>query len=214
MLKAAALLGRARVFCASRIVRIASLRSSRDIRSRIRMPSRWSISCWITRASRPDASTRSSSPCSSGRGRARATGRSTSTCTPGRLRQPSSAGSRSSLDHSSRGLTSGVSGILGIGAIDEHAVQNAQLGRRQPDAERVVHELTHPLDLRRAAHRRRRSIRAPWRAARGRRACGRGASAASRRARVSGSSGGGPASTSPTSSATSGDCCTSAMAPF
>ena len=43
---------------ASRSVRIACLRWSRDVRSRISTPSRWSISCWITRASRPDASIR------------------------------------------------------------------------------------------------------------------------------------------------------------
>ena len=41
----------------SRSSRSARLRSSRVVRSRIRTPSRWSISCWITRASRPEAST-------------------------------------------------------------------------------------------------------------------------------------------------------------
>ena len=40
----------------SRRVRMASLRWSRDVRSRMRIPSRWSISCWMTRASRPVAS--------------------------------------------------------------------------------------------------------------------------------------------------------------
>ena len=28
-------------------------------------------------------------------------------------------------------------------------MQNAELGRREPDAERIVHQLAHPLDLRR-----------------------------------------------------------------
>ena len=41
---------------ASRSARIARLRWSRDVRWRIRTPSRWSISCWMTRASRPEAS--------------------------------------------------------------------------------------------------------------------------------------------------------------
>ena len=38
---------------ASRSARIAALRCSRVVRSRISTPSRWSISCWMTRASRP-----------------------------------------------------------------------------------------------------------------------------------------------------------------
>ena len=41
------------------------LRWSRVAWSRISTPSRWSISCWITRASSPDASIVMGSPCSS-----------------------------------------------------------------------------------------------------------------------------------------------------
>ena len=37
--------------------------------------------------------------------------------------------------------------ILGVGAIDEHAVQHADLRGRQPDPERVLHQLAHALDL-------------------------------------------------------------------
>ena len=37
--------------------------------------------------------------------------------------------------------------VLGVGAVDEHTVQHAELGGGQPDAERVVHQLPHPLDL-------------------------------------------------------------------
>ena len=40
----------------------ACLRPSSVVRSIVRMPSRWSSSCWITRASSPSASTRTSSP--------------------------------------------------------------------------------------------------------------------------------------------------------
>ena len=47
---------------ASRRVRIASLRWSREVRSRMRIPSRWSVSCWMTRASRPEASMTTGSP--------------------------------------------------------------------------------------------------------------------------------------------------------
>ena len=117
----------------------------------------------------PSASISSSSPLAScARTRTR-TGRSTSTWTPGRLRQPSSATSSSSLLHSSTGLTSAVERVLGVGAVDEHAVQHAELGRGQADPERVVHQLAHPLELS-AAGARRSARRGPrWRAARGRR---------------------------------------------
>ena len=65
----------------SRRIRIASWRWSRGVRSRIRTPSRWSISCWITRASSPRLTT----TCAPFRRRARTRtwiGRSTSTWTP------------------------------------------------------------------------------------------------------------------------------------
>ena len=52
----------------SRSARMAPLRWSRSVRSRIRTPSRWSISCWRTRASSPDASIRIGSPVDVGAG--------------------------------------------------------------------------------------------------------------------------------------------------
>ena len=60
-------------------------------RSRIRTPSRWSISCWSTRASRPEASSWTGSPSTSRPLTRACSGRSTSIETRGRLRQPSSA---------------------------------------------------------------------------------------------------------------------------
>ena len=47
---------------ASRSAFIASLRCEREIRSSTSTPSRWSTSCWITRASRPEASIEIGSP--------------------------------------------------------------------------------------------------------------------------------------------------------
>src|SRR5262245_26677151 len=38
--------------------------------------------------------------------------------------------------------------VLRVGPVDEHAVQHSELGRGQPDAERVVHQIAHALDLR------------------------------------------------------------------
>jgi hypothetical protein len=89
---------------------MASLRCSLEVRSRISTPSRWSISCWITRASRPEASTRRSAPVSSSAFTRTCSGRSTSTVMPGMERQPSSPHSLSSLDHSTSGFTSAISG--------------------------------------------------------------------------------------------------------
>ena len=37
--------------------------------------------------------------------------------------------------------------IVGVGAVHEHAVQHAQLRGGEAHAERVVHQLPHPLDL-------------------------------------------------------------------
>ena len=82
------------------------------VRSRISTPSRWSISCWMTRASRPGRLDRQvARRARRARARGRAIGRSTSTCTSGRLRQPSSAISSSRLDHSISGLTSATIGL-------------------------------------------------------------------------------------------------------
>ena len=93
----------------SRRVRIASLRWSRGVRSRIRTPSRWSISCWMTRASRPEASIEDRLAVGVlGAARARGSGARRRRATPGRLRQPSSNVSSSLAAHSSSGLTSAL----------------------------------------------------------------------------------------------------------
>ena len=105
---------RARGLSASRSARIAALRCSRVVRSRIRMPSRWSISCWMTRASRPVASTIEVLAVLVPRAhehRDRALDVDWITC--GRLRQPSSLISSSLLDHSISGLTSATIGLPG-----------------------------------------------------------------------------------------------------
>ena len=74
--------------CHSRSARIASLRCSREVRLRIRTPSRWSISCWITRASSPDASITIGSPKPSLALTRMWTGRSTSTWTSRQAQAP------------------------------------------------------------------------------------------------------------------------------
>ena len=132
---------------ASRSARMACLRWSRVVRSRISTPSRWSISCWSTRASRPEASISCSSPCSSC---AR-----TRTCT-GPLDLDEHAGQRQAallerlallagpLEHR---VDDGGDRRVGVDAVDEHAVHHADLRGREADAERVVHEPAHPADL-------------------------------------------------------------------
>ena len=77
---------------------------------------------------------RSSSPCSSCARTRTCTGRSTSTSTPGRLRQPSSKTSSSSLAPLDLGVDQRVDGAVGLDAVDEQAVQDADLRRRQADA--------------------------------------------------------------------------------
>ena len=74
------------------------------------------------------------------------TGRSTSTSTAGRLRQPSST-SPSRAPPLDLGVDERRHGRLLLDAVDEHAVQDADLGGGQPDAERVDHQLAHPRDL-------------------------------------------------------------------
>ena len=54
--------GRVGYVCPRAARRSAALRCSLVVRSSISTPSRWSISCWRTRASRPEASTSSGSP--------------------------------------------------------------------------------------------------------------------------------------------------------
>ena len=81
--------------------RSAPRRCSLSVRSIIRTPSRWSISCWSTRASNPDPSIRTESAGRRFPGCGRS-GRSTSTTIPGK--SSSSATARSSEeDHSTRG---------------------------------------------------------------------------------------------------------------
>ena len=125
----------------------AALRWSREVRSRISTPSRWSISCWSTRASRPDASIVIGSPCSSCARTRTWIGRSTSTSTPCRRqaalldRLQLVAGP---LDHR---VDDRVDGRVRLDAVDEHALQLADLRGRQADPERVLHDPPHLLDL-------------------------------------------------------------------
>ena len=126
---------------------MASLRWSRDVRSRMRIPSRWSISCWMTRASRPVASIRIGSPL-------------------GVLRADPDVGRALDVDVDAGQaqaallhrllfaagpledrVDEGVDRAVVLDAVDEDAVQDADLGRGQPDPERVVHERAHPRDL-------------------------------------------------------------------
>ena len=81
------------------------------------------------------------------RARAARAARSTSTCTPGRLRHPSSAISSSSLCPLDLGVHEHRQRVVDIRFVHEQAVQHTELRRRQPDAERVVHQLAHPLRL-------------------------------------------------------------------
>ncbi len=74
----------------------------------MRTPSRWSISCWSTRASSPEASISIDSPAVSRPLTRACRGRSTSIETRGRLRHPSSATTASSESHSTCGLTKAV----------------------------------------------------------------------------------------------------------
>ena len=127
--------------------RIACLRCSREVRSRMSTPSRWSISCWMTRASSPDASIRISSPFSSWARTRTWIGRSTSTCTDGQAQ----AALLHALGLLARPLDLGVDERghrrLGVGPVDEQAVQHAHLGGGEADAERVLHEQPHARDL-------------------------------------------------------------------
>ncbi len=72
-----------------RRARIASRRASGVVRSKISTPSRWSISCWITRDCRPSASMRTGSPSASAPSTTIVAKRSTGTWTSGSERQPS-----------------------------------------------------------------------------------------------------------------------------
>ena len=81
-----------------------------SVRSMISTPSRWSISCWITRASRPDASIRISSPCSSCAPHADVDGPLDVDGHAGQAQTALLCGLRSSEVHSSAGLTTATSG--------------------------------------------------------------------------------------------------------
>ena len=130
----------ARLARRSRRVRMASLRWSRGVRSRIRRPSRWSISCWMTRASRPDgldedllaAGVLGADPhvdraldvdVDAGQAQAALLHRLLVAAGPLQDR-----------------VDEGVDRPVVLDAVDEDAGQEADLRRRQPDAERVVHE--------------------------------------------------------------------------
>ena len=159
------------------------------MRSRIRTPSRWSISCWITRASRPSASTSSSARRAASCARTR-TRRALDLDVDAREAQAALLGGLELLAGATRctGLTSAVDRLVGVGAIDEQrgAARRAGSPRGRRRARRAsARPCARP---RRAAPSSKRSTGdragaqhriaelAHWR------------SAASRRARVSGSS--------------------------
>ena len=116
---------------ASRSARIASLRCSRVVRSRIRTPSRWSISCWITRASSPEASTTIGSPALVERADADVDGPLDVDEHPGEAE----AALLHRLELLARPLDLGVDerrhGRLMLHAVDEHAVEHARPGARR-----------------------------------------------------------------------------------
>ena len=132
---------------ASRSARIACLRWSREVRSRISTPSRWSISCWSTRASRPDASIEQLVAALVLRADAHV---------DRALDLDEHAGQRQAallerlallagpLEH---GVDERGDRRVRVDAVDEHAVHDADLGGGEADAERVVHDLAHPADL-------------------------------------------------------------------
>ena len=126
---------------------MASLRWSRGVRSRIRTPSRWSISCWMTRASRPDASI-------DDRLAVRVLRADADVDRP--LDVDVDAGkAQAALLHPllllarplQFGVDQRVDRAVVLDAVDEDAVQRADLGRGEADAHRVVHERGHPRDL-------------------------------------------------------------------
>ena len=131
----------------SRSVRIACLRWSRRVRSRISTPSRWSISCWITRASRPGR-------LDSERRAGLVAGAHPHVDRP--LDLDADAGEREAallhrLELVAPALELRVDEHgerrVGLDAVDEHAVHHAELGGGEADPERVVHQLAHALDL-------------------------------------------------------------------
>ena len=114
---------------------MACLRWSREVRSRIRTPSRWSISCWMTRASRPLASITSSLAVAR---RRRARGRR-----PARSTSTSTRGQREAALLDELGLLAGplehrvderVDRRVRLDAVDEHAARAAELRGGQADA--------------------------------------------------------------------------------
>ena len=103
-----------------------------SVRSRIRTPSRWSISCWSTRASSPEASSSSGSPLdveAADPGVQRRARRRRPI--PGRLRQPSSAVASSSESHSTCGLTTRGRRGVRAGLEDQQPAQRRRAGSRR-----------------------------------------------------------------------------------
>ena len=176
------------VLCASRIARIASLRASLEMRSSTSVPSRWSISCWITRASSPSASISSSAPVAS-----RPRTRSDS----GPLDLDVHAGQAQAALFGGLALVAlpldlGVhehrQRVVDIRFVDEHAVQDAEL--RRGEARRRARRASAPPSARPRAARRssKRSTGNATARSTGSPNFRTRRSAASRRARVSGSS--------------------------
>ena len=103
------------------------------VRSRIRTPSRWSISCWSTRASRPEASIAIGSPSTSRPLTRACSGRSTSIETRGRLRQPSSAIAELVGEPLDLRVDQRRRLAVGAGLEDEQPAQHAELGGGEAD---------------------------------------------------------------------------------
>ena len=120
----------------------ASRRSSGLVRSRIRTPSRWSSSCWMTRASSPSASTVTALPVGSrrldGHRRRALDGHDHR----GRAEREAALvhgflvlGARDELRVDER-----ATGLLVVGLVDEHAAENADLRRGEADAAGLLHQ--------------------------------------------------------------------------
>ena len=128
--------------------RIASRRASGVVRSRIRTPSRWSISCWITRDWSPSTSTRSGAPvasCPRDDDRAEALDghvhlgqREAALVVDGLL--------VGLLDQ--HGVDDHAELVVLVCAVHEDAAQQTELRGRETDAMRVLHDPPHPRDER------------------------------------------------------------------
>ncbi len=124
----------------------ASLRSSGLVRSRIRTPSRWSSSCWSTRAVRPSASILM----------LLAVGRAglddegvrpldaddDGGCAERQAALVSNLDGFGSLDHA--WIDERSHGLRLVGLVDQDPLEDADLRRREPDTPCLLHQVLHP----------------------------------------------------------------------